>query len=237
VYYSVQFSGGSSDSIDLSKYLEGKTIMKFFVLLCIAVVVSSCSSESDEKNTVGQPADVNAVAQVGERLVTEADIDAEVLLMPAQYQAKKDDAQFRAKVLQGLLDRLVLVEKAKLDGVADNVAIKAKMERAGQAVLIAGLEKRRRAGEVSDADIQQYYEKNKAQFVVPERVSVRQILVDSGKEASTLLRRLEKGEDFATLAKKTSIDSRSKAQGGELEPFGLGMMLPPLSAVVFKPKA
>ncbi len=48
----------------------------------------------------------------------------------------------------------------------------------------------------TDADAKAYYEKNKAQFVIPESVLLRHILVKTEKEAKEVIDRLKKGEKF-----------------------------------------
>jgi foldase protein PrsA len=69
---------------------------------------------------------------------------------------------------------------------------------------------------VTDKDIQDHYNKNKAQYGTPESRDVRHILVPTKKQADSLYTRLMGGEDFAKLAKQYSKDPGSKAQGGKL---------------------
>ena len=69
---------------------------------------------------------------------------------------------------------------------------------------------------VTDAQIEEYYEKNKAQYSQPESREVRHILVKSKAKADDLYDQLKAGADFAALAKKHSEDTGSKANGGKL---------------------
>jgi len=210
-----------------------KFMLRFSFYLLIAISVCACSNESDQGKDERSLTIANTVAQVGEHVVTEADIDAEFLMMPAQYQTKKDDPKLRVEVLKGLLDRLLLVEKARQVGIVSDPATQAKIERARQSIMIAELERRRRAGETSDAEIQHYYEENKALFIVPEQVQVRQVLVNSGSAVASVLRKLGRGESFESVVERMSIDKKSKTQDGELKPFSRGMMLPAIEAAAF----
>jgi len=75
--------------------------------------------------------------------------------------------------------------------------------------------------ELSDKDLEKYYNENKAQFVNPEAVKASRIWLPSeGKvkaqlegEAKAILARVQKGEDFGDLAKKFSKDDKAKDGG------------------------
>ena len=69
---------------------------------------------------------------------------------------------------------------------------------------------------VGDAEINAYYEKNKAQYSQPESREVRHILVKTKKQADDLYTQLQNGGNFDALAKKFSEDTGSKANGGKL---------------------
>ena len=79
--------------------------------------------------------------------------------------------------------------------------------------------------EVSDEDIEKYYNDNKQQYGQPESRDVRHILIQCANtaqckkaktEADSLFKRIKGGEDFAKLAKQHSDDTTSKVQGGKL---------------------
>src|SRR5580692_1509118 len=82
--------------------------------------------------------------------------------------------------------------------------------------------------QVSDADVQAYYNAHKDQYQVKEQVKTRHILiaVPAGADAKTdaaakakaedLLKQIKAGGSFADLAAKNSDDPGSKVQGGEL---------------------
>lgn len=82
--------------------------------------------------------------------------------------------------------------------------------------------------QVSDADVQAYYNAHKADYHVDKQVKVRHILISvpQGADAKTdaaakakaqaLLDQIRKGADFAALAKANSNDPGSKDSGGEL---------------------
>jgi foldase protein PrsA len=69
---------------------------------------------------------------------------------------------------------------------------------------------------VSAAQIQTYYDKNKARFAQPERRDLRIILTKTQDQAQSALSRVKGGESFGKVAKAVSIDQASKSQGGVL---------------------
>lgn len=71
---------------------------------------------------------------------------------------------------------------------------------------------------VSDKEIQEYYDKNKAQFAETAAVHAAHILFDKTDKATAekVLAEVKAGGDFGALAKKYSKDPASAANGGDL---------------------
>ncbi|WML36317.1 peptidylprolyl isomerase [Clostridium sp. OS1-26] len=71
---------------------------------------------------------------------------------------------------------------------------------------------------IDDKKIQDYYNANQAQFTEkPNKIKLAHILVKTEDEAKKVKERLDKGEDFAKIAKEVSQDPGSKDKGGEYE--------------------
>jgi foldase protein PrsA len=85
---------------------------------------------------------------------------------------------------------------------------------------------------VTDDQIEDYYEKNKAQYSQPESREVRHILVKTKAQADDLYTQLQGGGDFAALAKKFSEDTGSKANGGKLT-ISKGQTVAPFDQTAF----
>jgi peptidyl-prolyl cis-trans isomerase C len=65
------------------------------------------------------------------------------------------------------------------------------------------------------------------------KACARHILVKTKEEADMLKKRLAKGADFATLAKKNSLCNSAK-KGGDLGEFSPGKMVKAFDNIVFK---
>ncbi|CUA79247.1 peptidylprolyl isomerase [Anoxybacillus suryakundensis] len=72
---------------------------------------------------------------------------------------------------------------------------------------------------VSDEELKKYYNEYKP------KVKASHILVEDEKTAKEIKAKLEKGEDFAKLAKEYSKDTGSAQKGGDLGWFGPGKMV------------
>ena len=71
--------------------------------------------------------------------------------------------------------------------------------------------------------------------IKPE-IKARHILVEDEKTAKEVKAKLDKGEDFAKLAKQYSKDTGSAQKGGDLGWFGTGKMLPEFETAAYKLK-
>ncbi len=87
--------------------------------------------------------------------------------------------------------------------------------------------------QVSEADIEKEYNANVDSYRKGEEIRARHILFKvtgdndaaAKARAEAAVRKLKAGADFAALAKAESDDPGSKANGGELPPFGRGQMV------------
>src|SRR4051794_26552201 len=89
---------------------------------------------------------------------------------------------------------------------------------------------------VTDAQIQDFYNKNKARFAQPERRDLNVVLTKKKAKADAALKELKSGKAWKAVAKKYSIDEASKAQGGKLPAQAKGTLEKQLDAAVFKAK-
>ncbi len=87
---------------------------------------------------------------------------------------------------------------------------------------------------VTDAQIKEYYDTNKAQFAQPERRDLSIVLTKNKAKAEEAKAQLESGESFKSVAKEYSIDDASKAQGGKLPAVAKGQQEKAFDDAIFK---
>ena len=76
--------------------------------------------------------------------------------------------------------------------------------------------------EVTDEDIETYYNDNKDRFAQPERRDLNVVLTKTEAKANEAKQAIESGQSFKDAAKEFSIDEASKSQGGKLPAVAQG---------------
>ena len=108
--------------------------------------------------------------------------------------------------------------------------------------LLIDLDQLRSKITIPAADVQQAYNTNIEQYSTPEQVRASHILLKTeGKDDATvkakaddLLKKAKGGADFAELAKANSEDESNAKNGGDLDFFGRGRMVPEFDQVAFQ---
>jgi len=130
--------------------------------------------------------------------VSDADVDKEIARYKKQFYGGSDARWEKAVKQQGLTD-----EQAR-DAIRQQLVSKKVQDKVTSDV------------KVTDADIKEYYNTHKSQYVQPESREVRHILVTKKSLADSLYQQLKSGGNFAKLAKQYSKDPGSAANGGKL---------------------
>jgi peptidyl-prolyl cis-trans isomerase D len=107
--------------------------------------------------------------------------------------------------------------------------------------LLVDIDALRAKATVTPADLTKAYNDNIAQFTSPEQVRASHILLKTeGKDeaavkakAEALLAEAKAGADFADLARKNSEDDSNAKNGGDLDYFGRGRMVPEFDTAAF----
>ncbi|MBI5259774.1 MAG: SurA N-terminal domain-containing protein [Burkholderiales bacterium] len=115
--------------------------------------------------------------------------------------------------------------------------------------VVIDLESLKKGLPVNEEELRKYYSENAARYSVAEERRARHILIKSDKDMSADARKQAKARAesllvevrknpsaFAELAKKSSDDPGSAAQGGDLDFFGKGAMTKPFEDAVFAMK-
>lgn len=217
-----------------------KYIVLALAILVLASLVVGCSS-ADNSQVVGEVDDVKItkdelyeamVLQVGDQ-VLESLIGEKIVDLEAEKEDIKVSDEEIDKELSKLeeqyggeeaLKQMLESQGLSLDVIKENISTNIKIKKLlGSQV------------EVSDEEIEEFFEENKEDLGQEEEVDASHILVESEEEAKEIKAKLDDGEDFEELAKKHSTDG-SKDQGGALGFFGRGEMVEEFEEVAFSLK-
>jgi peptidyl-prolyl cis-trans isomerase C len=171
------------------------------------------------------------VARVGNDEVHASEVQEAMSSVPAEYRQLPPQVLF-PMLLDQLVDRHAITAMALKQGLENDPQVKAAMQRAADNALDNAVVGRAVRPLVTEDAIKARYEATYANKPGEEEVHARHILVDSEDKAKQLIKQLDAGADFATLAKANSTDPGA-AQGGDLGWFKKGDMLPEFSAVAF----
>lgn len=174
--------------------------------------------------------DTTPVATVNGQTITKATLDSVLEMVRRSSPDGKADAK-------GILDDLIITELARQEasksGLADKEEVKQKIKDfTDKLVLNAWTQEKATSFKIEDAELKAAYDKIVADGGKTE-YKARHILMKTKEEAEGVIKDLEKGVDFADLAKKSS-DGPSAAMGGDLGWFKPGSMVKPFADAVTK---
>lgn len=214
----------------------------------VGTVLISVFGPGTPSTTGGSFKDSDVVAIVNGDPITKAQLyDAMYQQVGAQMV---DDLITRRLIEQEAKRRGVTVSAADLDAEIDDLAdlyggresLEAILNQSGSSVealrqnLHVNLLVQRMLEpdiEITDEDVRNYFDEHNDDFIEPEQVHARHILVEGREQAEELKQQLDNGADFAELAKEHSTDPGSKDKGGDLGWFDSSTMTPAFSDAAF----
>ena len=218
---------------------------RFATLACAAVGLSASlllSACSDENKTL--------VSTNGYK-VTKGELDAKLEAMPVASQVLHSMVQ-QDLVFQYAKDHNIQVSEADIDSKINDIKQRLSDQQLDQALKQQGMTQQDLRDlmkeqiivkdavdqnlHVSDAQLQDYLNKNHAVLDQPKQVRARHILVINLATAQMIEQKLKSGGDFAALAKQYSSDPGTKDKGGELGFFTQGAMVKEFSDAAFSMK-
>jgi peptidyl-prolyl cis-trans isomerase C len=191
------------------------------VLLFVVCLAFACAKKEGEKKGP-------YLAKVGDSVITQADFDREMKGLPEFVQKMFEGSAGKENFLNELVKRELLYKESLKKGLDKDQEYVKKLDEFKKITLVGLLLQKEIEAKVkvSDQEVKEYYEKNKEKFSPVTQIRASHILVKTEEEAKKIEERLKKGEDFAAIAKKSSIDTATAKNGGDLGYFSKGQMVP-----------
>lgn len=178
------------------------------------------------------PAGDPVLARVNGQEVRQSEVMATLRQMPPQVQQMPMDF-----VVPALVDQLISVKLLAAAGYAQNLQndeeVKGRMKRAEERAVQEVYLNRRIDRAITPERLKARYDEWVKENPPQDEVRASHILVADEATARRLLDELNKGADFADLARKNSTDPGSGPQGGDLGYFGAQDMVAPFAEAAF----
>ncbi len=178
------------------------------------------------------------LAKVGDQVITLFDLRQALMTIPLEFRTEYSTPEGRKDLLQKLIDLHLFEMEARKIGLDKDTTIQARLatiERnflSKQLVLYFIREERKPP---SEDDLRAYYQEHISDYMQPEEVLARHILVRTKKEAEEILVLLKNEKVFSQLARDRSI-APDASKGGLLGWFSRGKMLPSFEKAAFELK-
>jgi len=171
------------------------------------------------------------VAKVNGAEIHLSDVQEAMAALPEEYRSLPKQMLLPMLVDQ-LIDRKAVVLLAEKQGLEKDPAVQRQIARATDSALQNAVFQHEIGPLITEQAIKARYDATVAGKPGEEEVHARHILVASEDEAKKIIVALDKGGDFAALAKQHSTDSGA-AQGGDLGFFKKSDMVPEFAAAAF----
>ncbi|MFH1848188.1 MAG: peptidyl-prolyl cis-trans isomerase [Candidatus Omnitrophota bacterium] len=202
------------------------------VLILFAVAAAGCGKKADK----GEARKNEVVATVDGENITSGEIQNKMDSLPDHY--KNIVRQHKREFVDDIISEKVLLKEALKRGLDKDKEVVSMINETRRRIIVSKLVKdeMEKVSNISDAEIERYYNANQDKFMLPERWRASHILVKTEDEAKAVAERLSKGESFEDLAKENSVDG-SAEQGGDIGFFASGQLIPEFEEVAVKLEA
>ncbi|WP_428353399.1 peptidylprolyl isomerase [Methyloprofundus sp.] len=197
------------------------------LLLAGSVLLTACQQNANNI-TASNIQKEDAIAVVNGQYISKFALDTLTAEVSERGRGQKIPTE---KLIDELVRRELLVQEAKSKNLQATPEIQQRLAMMQNAMLSKlAVDDYIKANPVTDAEIKAEYDKQIAKVASTE-YKARHILVAKEGEAILIIAELDKGSDFAELAKSKSTGP-SKTQGGDLGWFSAKQMVPPFSEAV-----
>ena len=167
------------------------------------------------------------VASVNGKEIHQSDIDNYI----NDFKLTPEQAKQHDKILNDIIARDLVYADALKQGLDKKPEVMDEMDKLRAKILVnAAVHEAILANPVTEDEMKEEYTRQLPNMQQPE-FKARHILVKTEDEAKAVIKALNKGQDFAKLAKEKSLDASAK-QGGDLGWFMARQMVPPFAKAV-----
>ena len=204
---------------------------RLILIALLGIGLAACNKQAG-----GGSGDGTVLATVNGTAITEGMLDSFVREQ-ANGQLPQLSPVQKASLVKTMVNMELLAQQARKDGVDKQPDVQAELQLSSNSILAQNqVESYLKKHQPSDAELKAAYDE-KVKAMDPHQYKARHILVKDEATAKGIIAQLGKGANFATLAKKDSMDPGSAANGGELgDWFSASTMVPEFGQALAKLK-
>ena len=212
----------------------------------LALLLAAASAWGQQTPAAADP----VVLTIGDQKMTQSQFERIVSTLPEQAQAQAKSPEGRRQLADQLVELKVLAQQARAQKLDQTPDVKTRIEVGADQILASAVY--RTLANPDSAATHAYYEAHKSEMeqiharhilirfqgsAVPVRLGQKDLTEEEALQKSKDLRaKIVAGAKFADLAQAESDDVGSGQNGGDLDTFGHGAMIPEFEKAAFTMK-
>jgi peptidyl-prolyl cis-trans isomerase C len=214
--------------------MRKQTILMFLAVMMVLAFGCNKAQDGDKPTAEG---DSTVLAEIAGEKITVADFREELEGLPPYLRNRYKTSRAKEKLLEQMVTRRLLYKQALKEKVDQDPEFKRELENDRVKRITRRLLDKHvpRKQEVTEEDMQKYYDEHPDEFSTPEQIRARHILVkvsanapeeevaEARSKIEGILRQVRDGGDFAQVARETS-EGPTRSKGGDLGFFPRGRM-------------
>lgn len=184
------------------------------------VLVAGCS----KKHKASEEEAAKYAVKVGDWTMTRLELDQLIQQIPENQRQKYQTPEGKAELADRLIEEEVYHQEALRMGLQKDPKIRDMVDKFERSALVSEYYQREIKAKAypADAEVKKYFDAHPEKYEIQPVVRAQHIASADSMKLVGLMKRVEKGEPFTTLAQKYSEDDLTRADGGVLGYFNPG---------------
>jgi peptidyl-prolyl cis-trans isomerase C len=189
------------------------------------VLLTSCTQPENEERVV---------AFVNGRPIAQNEFEKKWNELPDATRARYEKEGGKQAFLKVVVDDELLMQEAHRQGLDQSDSFRNRVRYFKEKLLIDELlkDKMKDAVELTKEELERYYAQHEKELLTSLKVRVSQMLLPNYSAAKDLETQVNRGGDFGKFAQRYSIDTKTKAKGGDLGPYRKGLVIPEVDEAI-----
>ncbi|MBU1627044.1 peptidyl-prolyl cis-trans isomerase, partial [bacterium] len=168
------------------------------------------------------------IAKIDEKTITMQDLESEIEKLLPNMQSEYNNPEKKLEILKQMVSMELFYRAAQRLGLDKDKEVIAKTFEIKKSLMAQKylMDELKDKMKIEPEELKLYYEANKERYKSPKRVLVRMMSFKEKEKADSSKGKLDKGGNFAEIAKKESEDAKSAENGGLLGEIPYGSSVP-----------